>query len=379
MTCDSGAPLYEFFAGGGFARLGLAPEFKCVFANDIDVAKAGAYRAAFGAAEMRVGDIWALSPADLPGRAALAWASFPCQDLSLAGARRGLSAPRSGAFWGFHGLVEKLAHEGRAPDVLALENVTGLLSSHAGADFTALLHALADLGYRAGALEIDAAAFTPQSRPRLFVIAARNPPAHLMHAGPMQPFHSPALRAVAARLPERLRKQFVWWRLETPPMRNTRLADLLEDNANVAWRSDEETARLLEQMSPLQRARLDALRESGRREVGAAFRRIRLEHGQRVQRAEARFDGLAGCLRTPAGGSSRQILLFVEGDCVRTRLLSPREAARLMGAPDHYPLPASQTAALHLVGDAVCVPVVRWLSQNLLSPLVGAVASRKIA
>ncbi len=379
MTCDSGAPLYEFFAGGGLARLGLQPDFSCVFANDIDVAKASAYRAAFGAQEMRIGDIWALNPGDLPGQAALAWASFPCQDLSLAGARRGLSAPRSGAFWGFHGLMEKLVHENRAPDVLALENVTGLLSSHAGADFTALLHALADLGYRAGALEIDAAAFTPQSRPRLFIIAARNPPAHLMHAGPMEPFHTTALRNVVARLPERLRKKFVWWRLDAPPKRNTRLADLLEDDASVTWRSEEETARLVEQMSPLQRARLDALRESGRREVGAVFRRIRIEHGERVQRAEARFDGLAGCLRTPAGGSSRQLLLFVEGDNVRSRLLSPREAARLMGVPDEYPLPASQTAALHLIGDAVCAPVVRWLSHNLLAPLAGAASARKIA
>ncbi len=42
-----------------------------------------------------------------------------------------------------------------------------------------------------------------------------------------------------------------------------------------------------------------------------------------------------------------------------------------MGAPDHYPLPKTQTAALHLFGDAVCVPAVRWLSQHLLGPLAG--------
>ena len=98
-----------------------------------------------------------------------------------------------------------------------------------------------------------------------------------------------------------------------------------------------------------------------------------------MQRAEARFDGVAGCLRTPAGGSSRQLLLFVEGENVRSRLLSPREAARLMGAPEHYPLPKGQTAALHLFGDAVCVPVVKWLSQNLLAPLAGVDAALKRA
>lgn len=380
MQRDSGAPLYEFFAGGGLARLGLEPDFACVFANDIDPAKAAAYRAAFPPGDdMRQGDIWKLNSSDLPGQAALAWASFPCQDLSLAGARRGLAAPRSGAFWGFHRLIGKLAHEGRAPDVLALENVTGLLSSHGGADFTALIHALDDLGYRAGALEVDAALFTPQSRPRLFIVAARNAPAHLAASGPSEPFHSAALRGVVARLPDTLRKHFVWWRLPAPPKRNTRLADLLDEAPGAPWRSAEQTARLIAQMSPLQRARLDAVAESGRSEVGAVFRRIRIERGERVQRAEARFDGLAGCLRTPAGGSSRQLLLFVDGVDIRSRLLSPREAARLMGAPEHYPLPASQTQALHLIGDAVCVPVVRWLSQHLLAPLAGAVAARKTA
>src|SRR5262245_7011451 len=194
MQPDSGAPLYEFFAGGGLARLGVEPDFACAFANDIDPGKASAYRAAFGDDDMRVGDIWKLGTSDLPGQAALAWASFPCQDLSLAGARRGLAAPRSGAFWGFHRLIEKLAHEGRAPDVLALENVTGLISSHGGADFTALIHALDALGYRVGALEIDAALFVPQSRPRLFVIASRVVPAGLSASGPAAPFHSTALR-----------------------------------------------------------------------------------------------------------------------------------------------------------------------------------------
>jgi DNA (cytosine-5)-methyltransferase 1 len=380
MTRDSGAPFYEFFCGGGLARLGLEPEFECVFANDIDPAKGRAYATAFGGQNLCVGDVWKLSAGDLPGQAALAWASFPCQDVSLAGARRGLAAPRSGAFWGFHRLIEKLAAEKRAPDILALENVCGLLSSHGGADFTALTHALDGLGYRVGALEIDAAHFVPQSRPRLFIVAARRAPAELSAAGPCEPFHTPALRAVVTRLPETLRKHFVWWRLPTPPARNTRLSDLLDEDAAVAWNSDEQTERLLAQMSPLQRARVDAFREGGAREVGAVFRRIRIEHGVRVQRAEARFDGLAGCLRTPAGGSSRQLLVFIEGQQTRSRLVSPREAARLMGAPDHYPLPPNQTAALHLLGDAVCAPAVRWLSQHLLAPLAGAsAAARKSA
>jgi DNA (cytosine-5)-methyltransferase 1 len=376
MDRDSGAPFYEFFAGGGLARLGLEPAFTCAFANDIDETKVAAYREAFGGAEMTPGDVWSLSSSSMPGRAALAWASFPCQDLSLAGARRGLAAPRSGAFWGFHRLIEKLAHEQRAPSILALENVTGLLTSHGGADFSALVSALDALGYRVGALAIDAAMFTPQSRQRLFMIAARTAPASLLAAGPGEPFHSSALRRAVAQLPAGPRKRFVWWRLDAPPPRNTRLIDMLDEDE--PWDAPQQTDTLLTLMSPRQRERLEALRESGERAVGTAFRRIRVENGLRVQRLEARFDDVAGCLRTPAGGSSRQILISVQHGEVRSRLLSPREAARLMGVPDHYPIPTNRNAALHLFGDAVCVPAVRWLSERLLAPLahVAATATR---
>jgi DNA (cytosine-5)-methyltransferase 1 len=80
MSGDSRAALYEFFAGGGLARLGLEPQFRCAFANDNDPLKAAAYRKRFGDGELRLGDVWRLESADLPGRAALAWASFPCQE-----------------------------------------------------------------------------------------------------------------------------------------------------------------------------------------------------------------------------------------------------------------------------------------------------------
>ena len=96
-------------------------------------------------------------------------------------------------------------------------------------------------------------------------------------------------------------------------------------------------------MSPASRRDVALARESGESAIGALFRRTRPDGvgGVRVQ-AEARFDGLAGCLRTPAGGSSRQFLIVVAGEKTRTRLLTPREAARLMGLPDSYMLPRSR-------------------------------------
>jgi DNA (cytosine-5)-methyltransferase 1 len=109
--------------------------------------------------------------------------------------------------------------------------------------------------------------------------------------------------------------------------------------------------------------------------VGAAFRRIRVEDGVRVQRLEARFDGLAGCLRTPAGGSSRQMLLLLDDGKVRARLLNPREAARLMGLSEDYRLPQRANAALKLCGDGVAVPVVRWIAEEILEPALAAKAA----
>lgn len=368
MARPEALAFYEFFAGGGLARLGLSPAFACVFANDHDPAKAAAYTRAFGADVLREGDVEALGPADLPGRAALAWASFPCQDLSLAGARAGLDAPRSGAFWAFHHLMRALAAERRAPRVICLENVTGLLTSRRGADFERLVAALDELGYRCGAVEIDASHFVPQSRRRLFVIAARSLHPTLVAPRPDAFFHSDGVQAAVRRLPATLQRKVVWWRLPVPPLRNAALADLI-DEREASWRSDSETQKLIRQMSPLQRERLEALRASGGVHIGAVFRRMRVENGVKVQRAEARFDGLAGCLRTPAGGSSRQILIEIRAGRVRTRLFNGREAARLMGVGDDHPIPDDRTQALHLFGDAVVVPVVRWLADHLLLPL----------
>jgi DNA (cytosine-5)-methyltransferase 1 len=369
---------YEFFAGGGMARLGLGAGWDCAFANDFDPVKAATYRANFpdAAGHFHEGDVWKLSAGDLPGRADLAWASSPCQDFSLAGARAGLAGGRSSAFFGFWRLIEGLVGDGSGPRCIVIENVSGLLTSHGGRDFAALGEALAAQGYSFGALEIDAAGFLPQSRPRVFVVATREaPPATLVGESP---FHTRAVKAAAAGLPKALADRWIWWRAAAPAPRNTDLAALLEPDDAVAWHSAERTQGWLDLMAPLHRARVAAFGARGGRVVGAVYRRMRIENGQRVQRAEARFDGVAGCLRTPRGGSSRQVIVVAEGPRVRTRLLTAREAARLMGLPESYRLPKAATAALHVAGDGVAVPVVQWLAQELLEPLLGGDAEVRI-
>lgn len=369
---------YEFFAGGGMVRAGLGEGWTCRFANDLDPKKAAAYRANFGDDVLRVGDVGALDPSDLPGVADLAWASFPCQDLSLAGAGAGLEGARSGAFHLFWRLVRSLGRDGRAPKVIALENVCGAITSNGGRDLAVIGKSLAQAGYRFGFLVVNADLFVPQSRARLFVIGVRADMAvdpGLLTPAPTAPFHSPALCRAVAALPAPTRSAMVWWKLPTPLHRVRTLAEIVEEDSAVAgWGTSAQTSRLLALMSPLHLARLDTAKRSGRRMVGSVYRRTRSDPtGRKVQRAEVRFDDVAGCLRTPAGGSSRQTILVIDGEQVRSRLISARETARLMGLPDNYTLPTNYTDAYHLTGDGVAVDVVRHLAHNLFEPLLAGV------
>ncbi|MGC1782067.1 MAG: DNA cytosine methyltransferase [Acidobacteriaceae bacterium] len=373
---------YEFFAGGGMARAGLGRQWSCLFANDFDAKKGVAYTANWGTKELAVRDVAALSASDIPEGADLAWASFPCQDLSLAGAGAGLKGERSGTFWNFWSLLVCLDNEQRAPKIVVLENVCGALWSHDGKDFAAIGAALVKGGYRFGALVIDAVRFVPQSRPRLFVIGVKNDvtiPNLLTMQEPDSIWHPPHLVHAYDKLPQKVKAAWFWWRLPVPPRRRSTFSDLVEDEPQgVAWHTPAETKRLLSMMSPLNLRKVEQAKRLGYRVIGGIYRRTRAdENGNRVQRAEVRFDDISGCLRTPVGGSSRQTILIVEGEEVSSRLLSPREAARLMGLPDSYLLPKNYNEAYHLAGDGVVVPVVRFLAEHLLEPIVTSEKKRK--
>lgn len=380
---DNRPAYYEFFAGGGMARAGLGDGWRCLFANDFDRKKAESYRANWGAEELHVGDVREISTAQLPGRADLVWASFPCQDLSLAGAGAGLKGERSGTFWPFWALMKALREEGRAPSVIVLENVCGALTSHGGKDFTKICEALAKEGYRFGALVIDAALFVPQSRPRLFIMAAREDvaiPSALTMESADAPFHTRALITAHERLPNALRANWRWWNVPAPASRNAALVDVIEDApCDVAWHSVAETQALIAMMSDVNLAKIAEAKSAGRKMAGTLYRRTRYQKGEKIQRAEARFDEIAGCLRTPAGGSSRQYVLVVDEGRLRSRLMSARETARLMGLPGDYLLPATYSDAYHLTGDGVVVPVVRHIAASLLEPALNACAVQAAA
>jgi DNA (cytosine-5)-methyltransferase 1 len=375
---------YEFFAGGGMVRAGLGLGWKCLFANDFDHKKGEIYTRNWGGEALQLSDIRDIVVGDLPSTPDLVWGSFPCQDLSLAGGGAGLRGERSGTFFPFWDIINDLIADGRGPKIIALENVCGALTSNSGQDFAAICKTFANAGYRYGALVINASLFLPQSRPRLFVIGVRGDidlAPNLTSGTPDKLFHTAGLRRAIDLLPSEAKSKLVWWNIAPPTKRKSNFADIIEENpTTVRWHTESETNQLMSMMSPTNLAKVELAKTAGVLKVGGIYRRTRVDGvGRKTQRAEVRFDDISGCLRTPAGGSSRQIVMLVAGESVKTRLISPRETARLMGLDDSYELPSNYNDAYHLTGDGVAVDVVSYLRRKIFEPILRGIDQKKLA
>ncbi|WP_086381464.1 DNA cytosine methyltransferase [Caballeronia sordidicola] len=350
----------EFFAGSGLVAQGLKNVFRPVWANDNCAKKADVYAHNHGPRYFHLDSIANVKGKHLP-TADMAWASFPCQDLSLAGLLSGIDGKRSGLVWEWLRVIDETRHR---PPVLVAENVVGLLSADNGSHYRTLHAALVSRGYRVGAMVLDAERWVPQSRPRVFVVAVDERvklPAGLLSDGPTW-----AQPDIVCKVADGLEK-WVWWKMPEPSRRKVSLSDIIEWDAPFSDPvSDKRNIALLSERHA------EKLRQVSEHRHFAAPGYKRTRDGKQV--LELRFDSIAGCLRTPSGGSSRQLLVIAEGKRVHSRLLTARETARLMGAPDSYWLPQAYNDAYKAMGDAVAAPVARWLGKKLLEPL--AIASR---
>lgn len=356
----------EFFAGIGLVRLAFA-QHNCdtVFANDIDAHKLEIYKDNFGDGEFALGDIHKLKAADVPA-ADVYTASFPCNDLSIAGAMAGLNGKESGAFWGLIRILRHKRKQGTQPRVVLLENVPGFLMSHDGKDLETALKALNDLGYAVDLMIIDAARFVPQSRARLFVVAQFGIAGSSVTGIEQSPVRSKSL----VKFIESHQDSIRWSIRDLPALPHLRpqLTSIIEDLPldDPAWWDAARTSYFMNQLSE-RHARLAQEMISGPRySYATAFRRVR--NGRSM--AELRTDGIAGCLRTPRGGSGRQILLRAGRGTHQVRLLTARECARLQGVPDTYRISVPLNQALFGFGDAVCVPVVAWIVEHYIRPVL---------
>jgi DNA (cytosine-5)-methyltransferase 1 len=355
----------EFFAGIGLVRLALEKEgWRVVFANDIDPDKQEMYRHNFADDHFKLGDIHKLDPAEIP-ECDLFTASFPCNDLSIAGAWAGLSGKESSAFWGLVDILDRMGE--RRPPLVLLENVLGFLQSDGGRDFETALLALNKLGYAVDAFVLNAVHWVPQSRVRLFVVAkacddeGRNQCAVESDSRPQMLCRfinlHPEIKWHIRDLP----------RLPKVPTPDKRLRDIVEDlsDADPHWWDEDRAKYFFNQLSErhLMAARLMIGQKTYH--YATAFRRVR--HGKSM--AELRTDGIAGCLRTPRGGSGRQILFKAGRGRYQVRLLTARECARLQGVPENFRIDVPLNQALFGFGDAVCVSAVSWIAKHYLTPL----------
>lgn len=365
-TLDSAQPqVLEFFAGIGLARKGLEQTgFRVVWANDNDPDKKAMYEAEFGAADSHrfvLGDIATVSADQLPTGTALAWASSPCTDLSLAGGRAGLRGVQSGAFWHFIRLLDELGSQ--RPPVAVLENVVGLATSHGGEDLAAAVRAFNELDYSVDILTLDARRFVPQSRPRLFLVAAHHPPDDA--ADPTSELRPDWLQTVYGDRTLRTHRADI---ANPPAPLTSGLEELIEyfPPDHQTWWDEERTSRFVSSLSPAQRERVSEMQWNPWVTYRTAYRRTR--HGTAVW--EVRPDSIAGCLRTARGGSSKQAVVSMGSGALQVRWMLPQEYARLMGAGEYNFSAARTNQALCGFGDAVAVPVVKWLSENYLMPLM---------
>lgn len=358
----------EYFAGIGLVRMGLENAgWHINFANDFSKEKCEMYTAYFEDANQHyhLRNIFDIKPQDVPNTM-LATASFPCIDLSLAGKRNGLNGKYSSAFWGFINILEAQG-ESRPPIVL-LENVTGWISSNQGKDFRLTIKSLNELGYACDVFTLDAIRFTPQSRPRVFIVGYRT---EKPNNDVLRLLRRPgSLSNKALRRTIELNFDLKWHinAIPFPPdeakVNLSHIVEQLPEN-DTRWWSNVEVERHLAMMNQSHREQIHQLAGKSYLSFRTMYRRVR--KGQ--QRAEVRNDETAGCLRTARGGSSRQMLIEVGLNRVRMRHMTPREYARLQGVPDDFPISAKTNQALTGFGDAVCVPAVTWIAENVLNPL----------
>jgi len=366
---NSALTVAEYFAGIGLVRMGLQLQgWHVIFANDISAKKFEMYREFFpnGASDYLVKDIFALDSPAIPPTT-LATCSFPCIDLSLAGNMNGIvKGEHSSAFWGFINILKAQGTD--APPFVLVENVPGWLYSNAGKDFHVTVKALNELGYACDVFILDALRFTPQSRVRVFLIGTRLAPLHpnveLILTRPKSLLSEQLKRSVSAN------KDLRWFYNEIPlppPLNIHGLSRVVErmGDTDMRWWSEDQVKRHLAMMESAHLKRVMELVESEQFHYRTFFRRRR----KGLQRAEVRNDDLSGCLRTAIGGSGKQFLIRAGKGNLKMRAMTAREYARLQGVPDEYPIAANGVQALTGFGDAVCVPVIAWIAQNILTPL----------
>lgn len=315
-------PRFDFidlFAGIGGMRIAFEDcGGRCVFTSEWDKFAQQTYAANFG--ETPHGDIREIDASDIPAHDILL-AGFPCQPFSISGVSKknalgrphGFDDPTQGTLF----FEIKRILEAHRPTAFLLENVKNLGSHDRGRTFEVIMRTLReDLGYTVYSQVIDAAAYVPQHRERIFIVGFREPVA----------FDFPVSDASSG-----------------PP-----LSAILEDEVDPKYTLTDHLWRYLQDYAAKHKAKGN----------GFGF-------------GLADLDGVTRTLSARYYKDGSEVLVPQEGQ--NPRRLTPEECSRLMGFRQLRPgfvIPVSDTQAYKQFGNAVVPPVVAAIGSRMVDALV---------
>lgn len=305
----------DLFCGiGGFRIAFEKAGGQCVFSSDWDKFSQITYEANFG--EKPHGDIHSIAVADVPSHDILC-GGFPCQPFSLAGVSKKNSLGRKHGFDDekqgnlFFSIADILDYH--KPAAFVLENVKNLKSHDQGRTFKVIYETLTQaLGYQVYYKVIDAQGVVPQHRERIFLVGFREP----------RYFEFPAF-----------------------PAEGPKLAAILEDDVPEKYTLTDHLWQYLQNYAKKHQA-------AGN---GFGFGLVTGKNTTRTLSARYHKDGSE--------------ILVSQGSRKNPRRLTPRECARLMGYPESFKIPVSDTQAYRQFGNSVVVPVVERVAQKVVETL----------
>jgi DNA (cytosine-5)-methyltransferase 1 len=340
QKADAKFDFIDLFAGIGGIRTGFENiGGQCVFTSEWDSYSQKTYAENFPSTHVLAGDITKIAAEEIPNHDVLL-AGFPCQPFSIAGVSKknalgkahGFACEAQGTLFFDVARIIKA----KQPRAFLLENVKNLQSHDKGHTFDVIKRTLTEeLGYSIHVKVIDAAHYVPQHRERIYIVGFREPTA------------------------------FDWAALQLPPKTHN-LAEILHRTDGAEPYLPWDTDRFFDRIAKKPLAKY-TLTDNLWRYLQAYAEKHRLK-GNGFGFGLVKESNIARTLSARYYKDGSEILIY-QGENKNPRRLTPRECARLMGYPDSFRIPVSDSRAYRQFGNSVVVEVVTQVAR-LMQPML---------
>lgn len=345
---QDGFSFVDLFAGIGGIRMGFESHGgHCVFTSEWNDFSKKTYLENFGDRHPFVGDIVPFPLEDVPDHDVLL-GGFPCQPFSIAGVSKKNSLGRPHGFECttqgtlFFNVAQIIA--AKRPKAFLLENVKNLVSHDKGNTFKVIQETLRDeLGYDVHCKVIDGGHFTPQHRERIIIVGFRE------------------------------KTGFSWDNLQLPA-EGPRLASILHKTDGSEPVLPHDTDRFFNHEKRIVQPKYTLTPKLW--EYLQAYAEKHRAAGNGFGFGMAYPDSVTRTLSARYHKDGSEILVY-QGKSKRPRRLTPRECARLMGFPDEFRIPVSDTQAYRQFGNSVVMPVIREVARLMVPSIQALIAHER--